>query len=60
MALSATVPPGEIDASAICKIVKDPVKEIASVNKPNISYHVQELKLPVKGRCMLDVPLSRY
>ena len=49
MALSATVPPGEIDA--ICKIVKDPVKEIASVNKPNISHHVQELKLPVKGRC---------
>ena len=39
MALSATLPRDEVDA--ICKIVKDPVKEIASVNKPNISYHVR-------------------
>ena len=50
MALSATIPPGEVDA--ICRIVKDSVQELASVNKPNISYHVQELKLPVKGLYM--------
>ena len=45
MALSATFPPDE--TNAICKIVKDLIKEIASVNKTNISYHVQEMKLPV-------------
>ena len=50
MALSATIHPGKVDA--ICRIVKDSVQEITSVNKPNISYHVQELKLPVKGLYM--------
>lgn len=48
MTLTATATPAIRDK--LVSMLRDPVKEIATVNKPNISLHVRELKnLPKHG-----------
>ena len=54
MALTATATPAIQEQ--LLTMLRDPIKEIATINKPNISLHATELtKLPKKGMFLLEV-----
>ncbi len=49
MALTATATPALQDQ--LLALLRNPVKEVSSINKPNISFHAMELtELPKHGK----------
>lgn len=59
MALTATATPALRDQ--LLSMLRNPTKEISTINKPNISLHVTELtKLPKNGLFSIKVKIYDY